>query len=119
MRVTKPYITQIVEVSPGVLNITWDKEDSVFTFALYYSLSETDYKRRVLSDLLPGENLYSNQQSLGFTGYSNILSLTLTGLGIPYREGEVLWFWLTATNSNTDIEGPFSQGYAIRLMEAE
>lgn len=115
--IVKPLLTEVVESSLGTLFISWDKESPVFTFSVYYSLTEFSDKHLILAGLLPGENYYTNTQEIATTGYSNVLGITLTGLDIPYLPGEDMWFWLTATNIDTNIEGPFSQGYAIKLKE--
>lgn len=115
--VVKPLIVEVVESAPGTLSISWDKEADVFTFSVYYSLTEDDYKRLILAGLSAGENNYTNTQQLEATGYSNVLGITLSGVGVPYYPGQEIWFWLTATNSNTGVEGPFSKGYAIKLKE--
>ncbi len=115
--VIKPLLTGLLEPTPGVLSLTWDKEDPRFTFSFYYSLSVSDYKRLIISGISEGASAYGSEASIETIGYANTLALYLSGLSIPYEPGRIIWIWITATDTTTGIEGPFSIGKAIKFQE--
>lgn len=115
--VVRPLLTGLQESTPGVLSLTWDKEDPRFTFSFYYSLSVNDYKRLIVSGVSDGNGVYGSEATVETVGYANTLALYLTGLSVPYEPERTIWIWLTATDTITGIEGPFSVGKAIKFRE--